>query len=197
MTDWPVERQRQALADVGFTGPIYEDTLTRHQLRGRSTAALKGRAEMLRPTARAAAELILVPSIRVLALSPLDLTAALAAAAARRATVRALDTGLEIGPDAGAAEFAAACAAWDKARRADQTRDARGKGNEAMLAAAERRRKEALAIARPLWSLPSDEMSAEAVAERAGLSVGSLYKYLGRRTPAQRRARLKKGGPGA
>lgn len=189
MQEWPIERQRLALADAGFAGSIYEDSLTRHQLRGRNTAALTARDEMLRPTARQTPELILVASIRVLALSPVDLTAALAAAAARAATVKALDTGLEITPAAGAAEFAAACAAWDKARRGDQTRDARGKGHQAMMAAAERRRKEALAIARPLWGLPSDDMPAEAIAARAGLSVGSLYKYLGRRTPAQRRAK--------
>jgi hypothetical protein len=136
VTEWPVERQRQALTDAGFSGPIFEDTLTRHQLRGRNTAALTARADMLRPTPRQSPELILVPSIRVLALSPVDLTAALAAAA---------------------------CAAWDKARRADQTRDARGKGNKAMIAAAERRRKAALAIARPLWGLPSENEYFDAI----------------------------------
>jgi hypothetical protein len=187
--EWPVERQRQALTDLGFSGAIYEDTLTRQQLRGRSIVSMKARADMLHSTAQETGELILVSSIRILALSPVDLTAALAAAAARQATVRALDTGLEISPNAGAAEFAAACAAWDKARRADQTRDARRKGNEAMVAAAERRRQEALAIARPLWGLPSVDMPAEAIAARAGLSICSLYKYLGRRAPAQRRAK--------
>ena len=146
---------------------------------------------MLRPTARTAPELILVPSIRVFALSPVDLTAALAAAVARNATVRALDTGLEIGPSAGVAEIAAAAAAWDKARRSDQTRDGRSKGNAAMVEAAERRRQVALSQAKPLWALPSEDMSAAAIAESVGLSIGSLYKYLGRRTPAQRQAKAR------
>lgn len=188
---WSVERQRQALAEAGFEGPIYEDELTRAHLRGRNVAALQHRRDMLRPTSRTTEEVILVASIRVLALSPVDLTAALAAASARHATVRALDTGLEISPSAGAAEIAAATAAWDKARRDDQTRDARGKGNEAAVQAAERRREAALAIARPLWGMPSEDMPATTIAERAGLSIGTLYRLLGRRTPAQRRAKRK------
>ena len=130
-------------------------------------------------------------SIRVLALSPVDLTAALAAASGRHATIRALDTGMEIAPDAGAAEIAAAAAAWDKARRDDQTREARGMGNEAAVRAAERRREAWLAIARPLWGLPSEEMPATEIAKRSGLSVGTLYRFLDRRTPTQRRAKAK------
>ena len=115
--EWPVERQRQALTDLGFSGAIYEDTLTRQQLRGRSIVSMKARADMLHSTAQETGELILVSSIRILALSPVDLTAALAAAAARQATVRALDTGLEISPNAGAAEFAAADGVEHRHRR--------------------------------------------------------------------------------
>ena len=191
MTGWPVERQRQALAEAGFDGPIYEDTLTRAHLRGRNVAALQQRAAMLRPTSRAGSEVILVASIRVLALSPVDLTAALAAASARHATIRALNTGLEIGPDAGAAEIAAATSAWDKDRRDDQTRDARSKGNEAAVRAAERRREAGLSIATPLWGLPSEAMPASEISKRSGLSVGTLYRFLGPRTPAQRRVKAK------
>ena len=191
VVDWPIERQRHALAGAGLSGPTYEDTLNRNQLRGRNTAALVERAQMLRPTARTTPEIILVASIRVLALSQVDLTNALAAAAARNATVRVLDTGLEIGPNATIAKIAVATMAWDKARREDQTRDARTKGNAAMVAAAEQRRKAALAIARPLWELRSEEMPVAEVAKRAGVSVGTLYTYLGRRSPAQRRAKRK------
>ena len=92
-------------------------------------------------------------------------------------------------PDAGAAEIAAAAAAWDKARRDDQTRDGRTKGNEVAVRAAERRREAALAIARPLWGLPSEDMPATEIAKRAGLSVGTLYRFLDRRSLAQRRAK--------
>lgn len=189
MVGWPVERQRQALSEAGFDGPIYEDVLTRAHLRGRNVMALPQRAEMLRPTSRLTSEVILVANIRVLALNPVDLIAALAAAVARHATVHVLDTGLKIGPDTGAAEIAVATAAWDRARRNDQTRDGRAKGNAAAVERAEKRRQTALAIARPLWGLPSDDMSVEAIAERAGVSVGTLYTHLGRRTPAQRRAK--------
>ena len=188
---WPVEHQHQALSEVGFDGPIYDDTLTCAHLGGRNVAALEERADMLRPTSRTMPEVILVASIRVLALSPVDLTAALAAASGRHATIRALDTGMEIAPDAGAAEIAAAAAAWDKARRDDQTREARGMGNEAAVRAAERRREAWLAIARPLWGLPSEEMPATEIAKRSGLSVGTLYRFLDRRTPTQRRAKAK------
>jgi DNA invertase Pin-like site-specific DNA recombinase len=191
VTGWPVERQRQALAEAGFDGPIYEDTLTRAHLRGRNVAALQQRAAMLQPTSRAGAEVIWIASIRVLALSPVDLTTALAAASARHATIHALDTGLEIRQDAGAVEIAAAASAWDKARRDDQTRDARGKGNEAAVRAAERRREAGLAIARPLWGLPSEEMPSSEIAKRSGLSLGTLYRFLDPRTPAQRRLKAK------
>lgn len=190
---WPVERQRQALADAGFTDPIYEDTLTRNELRGRNVDALVKRAQMLRATKRQAPETIVVASIRVFAISPVDLTSALAAAAARTATVRVLDTGLEIGPGAAIAEIAAAATAWDKARRDDQTRDARSKGNAAMVAAAQRRREAKLDIARPLWSLPPGEMSVAEIRKRSGLSNGTLYEYLGPRSPAQKRAAKRKG----
>ena len=191
VTGWPVERQRKALADAGFNGPIYEDALTRNQQRGRNVAALEQRAQMLRPTSRQDPQLILVASIRILALSPVDLTAALAAAAACRATVRALDTGLEIGPAAGAAEFAAACAAWDKARRSDQTLAGREKGRLAAEATKTAKREPRLAQARELWAKPSDEISVQEIAHRVGLSVATLYNHLEPRSRARRRTTKK------
>lgn len=197
VSDWPVEKQREALAEAGFTGSIYEDTLSRNHMRGRDPKFLVERAVLLRPTGRQAAGIIKVASIRVFALSPVDLADALAQAAARQETIIALDTGLEIAPSPSAAVFNAAMSTWDKGRRNAQTIDGRTKGNQAAAEAKRRRSEAAVAIARPLWGLPSEEMSATAISERCGLSVTALYRLLGRRTPAQKRAKSKKGKPNA
>ncbi len=187
VSDWPVEKQREALAAAGFAGPIYEDTLSRNQMRGRDPKCLVERTVLLRPTGRQAPGVIKVASIRIFALNPVDLIDALAQAAAQQETVIALDTGLEISPNAGAAQFAAAASAWDKGRRNAQTLEGRAKGNQAAAAAKRARSQPGLAIARELWALPTEEISGAEIARQAGLSVGTLYNELGPRGPAQKR----------
>lgn len=183
---WPVDRQILVLADAGFVGPIFEDTLTSDQQRGRNVSALKQREQLLCPTSGQASERIWVANIRVLALSPVDLTAVLAAASARRATVRVVDSGLEVGPDAGAAEIAAAAASWDAARRAGQTLVGREKGHQAAEATKSANREPKLALARELWAKPSNEISVKEIALRVGLSVTTLYNHLEPRSHTQR-----------
>ncbi|WP_220792461.1 recombinase family protein [Gluconacetobacter diazotrophicus] len=185
-----MERQLSALSDAGFSGAIYQDTMTRADMRGRRAGVLKERAELLRPTARKARETIIVATIRALALnSGPDLLGTLKAAAKRGATVRALAEGLEIPPNAGIDELSGASTAWDKARRNDQTADARTKGSAAAASKAAERRTKAVTIARPLWGLPSDEMPNAEIERRAGLSITTLYRALGRRTAAQKAAK--------
>lgn len=166
--------------------------MSRADKRGRRASALVERATMLRPTNRQTPEVIVVATIRALALnSGPDLLGALKAAGERHATVRALAEGLEIPPGAGIDVIAAAALAWDKGRRDDQTVDARSKGAAAAAARAAERRAKAIAIARPLWGLPSEEMPSAEIERRAGISITALYRELGRRTPAQQREKRK------
>lgn len=189
---WPPEKQEEALRAAGFDGPIYRDELARRDMRGKNVAALTERATLLRPTSRAAPEVIWVASFLCFALNPVDLTTALAAAVARNATVRALDTGLEIGPGAGPGEIAQAAQAFDKARKGEQTREARTRGNAVAAERARQRTAPKLAEARPLWGLPSETISTAEIAKRVGLSVKALYQHLGRRGAAQDRQKRKK-----
>lgn len=188
--EWPVERQLSALSDAGFSGPIYQDTMTHADVRRRRAKVLTARAALLRPTARKTRETIIVTTIRALALnSGPDLLGVLKAAAERGATVRALAEGLEIPPNAGIDDLSAASTAWDTARRNSQTAAARTKGNAVAASMAAERRAKAVAIARPLWGLPSDEMPNAEIERRAGISITTLYRALGRRTVAQKATR--------
>jgi hypothetical protein len=190
--EWPVERQLSALSDAGFSGPIYQDTMTRADVRSRRTEVLTARAALLRPTARKTRETIIVTTIRALALnSGPDLLGALKAAAERGATVRALAEDLEIPPNAGIDELSAASTAWDTARRKSQTAAARTKGNAMAASVAAKRRAKAVAIARPLWALPSEDIPNAEIERRAGISITTLYRALGPRTVAQKSARQK------
>lgn len=190
--EWPVERQLSALSDAGFSGPIYQDTMTRADVRQRRADVLTARAALLRPTARKTQETIIVTTIRVLALnSGPDLLGALKAAAERGATVRALAEYLEIPPNAGIDELSAASTAWDTARRKSQTAAARMKGNAMAASMAAERRAKAVAIARPLWALPSEDIPNAEIVRRAGISITTLYRALGPRTVAQKSARQK------
>lgn len=182
---WPPEKQEAALRAAGFDGPIYRDEMSRAHLRGRNIASLKERAKMLRPTARTTPEVIWVASFLCLALNPVDLTEVLAAAVARNATVKALDMGVEVGPGAGPAEVAKAVQAFDKARKGEQTREARTRGNAAAAERARQRTAPKLTEARKLWGLPSATISSAEIGRRVGLSVKALYDHLGRRSAAQ------------
>lgn len=187
VTGWPPEKQEALLREAGFEGPIYRDELGRRDMRGANASALKERATMLAPTPRTDPETILVASIRCFALNPVDLTAALAAAVARNATVRALDTGIEVGPGAGLAEIAQAAQAFDKARKGEQTREGRARGNAVAAERARQRTAPKIAEARKLWGLPSDTISTDEISKRVGLSLRTLYLHLGRRGAAQAR----------
>ncbi|GAB3586985.1 hypothetical protein APE01nite_24010 [Acetobacter peroxydans] len=166
--------------------------MTRADVRQRRADVLTARAALLRPTARKTQETIIVTTIRVLALnSGPDLLGALKAAAERGATVRALAEDLEIPPNAGIDELSAASTAWDTARRQSQTAAARMKGNAIAASMAAERRAKAVAIARPLWALPSEDIPNAEIERRAGISITTLYRALGPRTVAQKSARQK------
>jgi DNA invertase Pin-like site-specific DNA recombinase len=155
--------------------------MTRNDKRGRRAAALVERAILLNPNSRRKPEVIVVATIRALALNPgLDLLEVLKAVADRHITIRALADDLEIPPGAGIDIITAAAAAWDKGRRNNQTLAGRAKGNAAAAARAAERRKKAVSIAGPLWG-KLDEISSIEIAKKAGVSVTTLYRALGQR----------------
>lgn len=122
LRQWTVEAQREALADV--PGPVegYEDVLAPRTLKAHSPADLKERAELLRKTGRRRGdETIYVASLGVLAWVAEDFMACMAAAAARNATIYALDTGRSIPPTATAKELAEALSEFLASRRRHQT----------------------------------------------------------------------------
>ncbi|MBB2158013.1 hypothetical protein HLH33_17215 [Gluconacetobacter diazotrophicus] len=185
----PVEKQESALKNAGFSGEIYRDDISPADLKARNVAALVGRADLLRPIKRKVPEIIAVASLRCIALTPVDLTGVLVAAAKRNATICAVDTEERYPPDAGVEGVQAAMLAWDKGQRVGQTAAAREAGKAARgaySALLADRREKALAIARPLWPVPSDELTSQEIADKAGLTVASLIRYLGPRREAQR-----------
>ncbi|GBQ32015.1 hypothetical protein AA13594_2249 [Gluconacetobacter azotocaptans DSM 13594] len=183
------------LTDAGYGANIYHDTMTAADKRGRRVSALSERAAMLRPTSRKAGnDVIGVATIRALALNggP-DLIAVLMAAAERGATVHALAEELEVPPGAPLALIRDAASAWDTGRRNAQTAEGRAIGTQRASEAAAARRQRALAIARPLWVLPTNEITSQEIATRAGVSIATLHNHLGGRRAAQRRQGKEKG----
>jgi len=150
-------------------------------------AMLKDRAELLRPTARASDEVIWVASFLCLAFNAVDLTSALAAASARNATVKAVTEGMEIAPRAGVSEIALAAQAFDRARKGEQTREGRSRGNAVAAELARQRSAPKITEAKKLWGLPTKTISTRDIGLQVGLSVKTLYDYLGPRSEAQKR----------
>ena len=98
---WKIEDQRKVLIAAGVgSDKIFVDELTTKERQAHRTACLSARADMLRPTTRKGGERIVIASPAVLAWSAEDFTEALTEAAARNATVRFLDSNLEVGPNA-------------------------------------------------------------------------------------------------
>lgn len=101
-------------------------------------------------------------------------------------TIYAVDTGISFSPDGNAEAVQAAMLAWEQGRRMGQTQAVREKAAVVYPKIAEERRDRALQIARPLWCLPTAEITGAEIARIAGLSVASLSTYLGPRRTAQR-----------
>lgn len=201
---WSIEDQTIALRQAGVLemDKLYTDELTAARAKRPAQVHpewLEQRAVMLKPTGRKGGETIAVASMLVLGVGEVDLVHAIALAFARRATILAVDSGLSIKPDDGAAAVNAAMDDWTRAKRDAQTKPGRRLGNTAAAEAAKARTLAKLPVARPLWARPTEEISSVEIAERAGLSVKTLYAYLGRREVAQyaakRRAKRKGKSP--
>jgi len=197
---WSIEDQLEKLrqADVLEKDKLYLDELSPARAKRPAQVHpewLEQRAVLLKPTARKSGETIAVATLLALGVDEADLVSALALAAARRAVVVAADSGLTVSPVDGAAGISAAVQDWRRAKRDAQTKPGRRLGNTAAAEAAKARTLAKLPVARPLWARPTEEISSVEIAERAGLSVKTLYAYLGRREVAQyaakRRAKRK------
>jgi len=197
---WSIQDQIAALRQAGIleADKLYTDELTAARAKRPAQVHpewLEQRAVMLKPTGRKGGETIGVASLLVLGIDEADLVDALAKAAARQATVKPVDSGSDIGPSDGALGMSAAIADWRRAKRDAQTKPGRHLGNVAAAEKAKARSLAKLPEARRLWARPTEEISSVEIGERVGLSVKSLYKYLGRREVAQyaakRRARRK------
>lgn len=107
---WPIEAQYAELAKIPKPVEAYEDILNARQLKAHSTADLKDRAELLRKTGRKCGEeTIYTMSLGVLGgWTAEHFMDCMGAAAARNATVVAMDTGRTISPTSTAAELAEA-----------------------------------------------------------------------------------------
>lgn len=198
---WPVEAQEAALA-AGTPGwpdvRVYQDHLGPMARKAHSPEALKERSSgLLRRTSRPPGdETIYVASLAVLAWTPEDLMACLEAAAARHATIVALDTGRRIEPTAGAADLRPALVDFLASKRRAQTEGGRAIG---VKASKEKRLADVLARIKLIeadW--PLREVSTQELLERAGrvphrhrhkvaMSYITAVQHLGKRPLAQKR----------
>lgn len=195
---WPIEAQRAELAKIPKPVEAYEDILNARQLKAHSTADLKDRAELLRKTGRKGGEeTIYTVSLGVIGgWTAEHFMDCMGAAAARNATVTALDTGSSIAPTASAGQLAAALSEFLTARRRHQTSGGRLAGVEASKAVRMADRAARMALIEADWhgvDVPTDELLVRAGKERRGRIVpmawSTAVKYLGRRpTPAKMRA---------
>lgn len=197
---WSLQDQLEALrqASVLEMDKLYTDELTAERAKRPAQVHpewLVERGNLLKPTNRRGGETIAVATLLALGTGEVDLVHAIALAFGRRATIHAIDSGLVIKPDDGASGVNAAMADWLRAKRSAQTKPGRRLGNASAAEKAKARTLAKLPVARPLWKLPTSEISTAEIAKRSDLSVKTLYAYLGRREVAQyaavRRAKRK------
>jgi hypothetical protein len=194
LRQWPIDAQRKALADVPKPVETYEDVLKPHALKTHSPAALKERAELLRPTGRRnAVETIHVASLGVLAWVAEDFMACMGAAAKRGATVVAVETGREIPPTASAADLAEALSEFLTARRRHQTTGGRLAGVQASRDVRMADTKARAALIADDWhgvDVPTSDLLERAGKERRGRVVpmawATAVRLLGRRPTAEK-----------
>lgn len=185
---WPIERQAELLAG---RGELYRDVLPRREIKQRRPVALVERADMLRPTARRTSETIHVASLVCLAWDAVDLMDVFAKAAARHATVVALDTGQEIPPTGDVSVYKDAVEAFAAGKRRARTAAGRERGWKV---AAENKRKETevrLKLIADDWGKPEREVGTKELLVRAGrggrpMAYTTAIRYLGSRLKAQR-----------
>jgi hypothetical protein len=199
---WPVPAQEALLSGVVPDWPdasIYRDVLVPAKRRGQSREAMEARASMLRETRRKPiGETIYVASLPVLAWDVSDLTACLAAARARAATVIAVDAGLRIPPDAGADVLDEAVKLFLAKKRSAEAGGGRRVGAEASKRARmedAQRRAESIRADWVRRDVPTPELLMRAGRQRKigrstvtiPMAYATAKNYLGHRPEAQRK----------
>ena len=179
-------KQEEILTAAGIDiSDAYRDMLKKAQIKRRSPDELRDRARMMRPTSRGTPEIIYVASLRCLGWTMADIARAIAAAGRRNASIHAVDIAETFNAETIPERLMLALANADDARRIGQTADGRSAGVTAAAIKKEKKRKAQLAIAAPLWVLPSGEISATEIANQVKMSVRSLHKWLGPRQEAR------------
>ncbi len=182
---WPFRRQERVLAERVPGWPnvsVYRDEITPRQRQAHSPAALAGRAQMLRPSARNGGDTIYVASLAVLAWDGADFDAVMEALAQRAATVWAgdLDIGFVAGLDGIRDAF--------RASRKRASVEARQKAG-AQVSAAKRRAASDAGVERirDRWPLPSSDWRTADLLAEAGVSRNTVNARLGGREMVQKR----------
>lgn len=184
-----VEEQDALIAPFNSVA-VYRDILPKTRLKRRDPADLVQRREMLRPTSRGTPETIGVASLRVLGWNAEDILWALAQAAARQATIIALDTGEQYEPSDEAERLRRGVAEACQQNRKQQTRNAYPAGVKAAKEARAKRNAAAWKKAREMYGKPG-VTGAEVIAA-TGLSRSQLWRKLGSVEEAQERWNKKK-----
>lgn len=159
---WPRERQLAVIGEPGKR-PIYEDKLPQAalaRLRKRDKRepvdALPQRDKfLLRRMTRRAPEVIVAASPVCLVVDWEDFARVIAAAAARNATIRFADGGLEIPPHPEAEAIAQAMAAFGKARGTSRTEPGRKLGREVSLENRRADTERRIGLIRDRWGDPA------------------------------------------
>ena len=187
---WPAERQERLLSEWLAANPCepvrYDDKIGPKARRTSSVAALKERANLLRPTSRKDGELIVLPSWRAFAFGGTDLAAAIAAAGARRAALLVLDRGVRIEPDATGQAVAAEIAEFGRMVRNRVTGRTKAEIAEEVMAETQARAE----IIKPFWKLPSKDYPTPKLLAMAGkngkpMAPKTARDLLGRRPEVQ------------
>jgi predicted HTH domain antitoxin len=187
---WTIPKQDARLREAipGWPDKVttFKDILDQRDKRSKRSSALTEQAHMLRGgSPRPGVNEIVVVSLAVLHWTAEGVIAALAKAQAQGDTVRVLDTGLVIEPDAPASVVYEAVQAFADTREIEKKIERGKPGGEASAA---KRSADAQAKAQAvfhLWERPSSEWSLAAISEKAGVSPNTLKLYLPKRSVAQ------------
>lgn len=191
---WSIAEQLAALEAAGVLelGRLYMDKLHAHRAKKPAHISpdwLEQRnKDLLRASGREHnGEEIAVATITVLAPNEADLVNVIESAWARGATIRAIDSGVSIAPNAGVAGVTTALKDWQRSKAVARTKPGRTAG---YIAAAEKKRADTsrkVKLARPFWNDTSpDRLSAQQISDQVELSLKTLYREL-RMRPRVRR----------
>ena len=114
-----------------------------------------------------------------------DVARALVTASRLGMSVHATDAGETLTPAVLHVGLLQTLADIDETWRRGQTEEGRSAAAVVVAAKAEAARRAKLDLARPLWAKPSGDISGKEIAQRVGLSLRSLSKWLGPRRQAR------------